>query len=464
MPKNFSQLTAATTIAPTDLVPIWQGGTAKKLDASLLRVYDRTAAEIAASLTPTDYAVPHHEAVGHFDLARYGITGTASVVSSNIQAIINMVNAAGGGTIRCRKPTTSYNLGTTGITVPTLVKMRGDNEDAALFAYSGTGVGIDCSGPSNALENIYLIVSSASGSGIRFGNVSRRVTVTHVTAQCNYSPASGRTGAGLIFRTLTSDSAFSGDFTMNQFYSLGFKYGIQFDCFEIGEKTWTTVLGYNVFLVGAGAGVIAGSIGIWLDSTTNGIGSAIYGGTIEGFEVPIQIDNGNGYGINYYGDIEGNTTDNPSLPASYSGEIVVPNAGKFYRAGANLSTNRWMRERHLNGVWERESYYDQSWLIYDNGGGPNTFDYYRGDSKIDGGSPQRKFRMATGTNSSTNTPNTNYLELSYAGNVRISGGAGSPESAVTAGVGSIYFRTDGGAGTSFYVKESGTGNTGWIAK
>lgn len=43
-------------------------------------------------------------------------------------------------------------------------------------------------------------------------------------------------------------------------------------------------------------------------------------------------------------------------------------------------------------------------------------------------------------------------------------GSGSPESAVTADVGSTFHRTDGGAGTSFYVKESGTGNTGWVAK
>jgi hypothetical protein len=43
-------------------------------------------------------------------------------------------------------------------------------------------------------------------------------------------------------------------------------------------------------------------------------------------------------------------------------------------------------------------------------------------------------------------------------------GAGSPEGAVTAAVGSTYTRTDGGAGTTLYVKETGTGNTGWVAK
>lgn len=43
-------------------------------------------------------------------------------------------------------------------------------------------------------------------------------------------------------------------------------------------------------------------------------------------------------------------------------------------------------------------------------------------------------------------------------------GAGSPEGAITAPVGSMYTRTDGGAGTTLYIKESGAGNTGWVAK
>lgn len=43
-------------------------------------------------------------------------------------------------------------------------------------------------------------------------------------------------------------------------------------------------------------------------------------------------------------------------------------------------------------------------------------------------------------------------------------GAGSPEGAVTAAVGTLYLRTDGSAGTTLYVKESGTGNSGWTGK
>jgi len=48
--------------------------------------------------------------------------------------------------------------------------------------------------------------------------------------------------------------------------------------------------------------------------------------------------------------------------------------------------------------------------------------------------------------------------------VRWTHGAGTPEGAVIAPIGSLYTRTDGGAGTTLYVKESGTGNTGWIGK
>jgi len=48
--------------------------------------------------------------------------------------------------------------------------------------------------------------------------------------------------------------------------------------------------------------------------------------------------------------------------------------------------------------------------------------------------------------------------------VRVYFGYGSPESVVSAGIGSIYMRKDGGASTSIYVKESGTGATGWVAK
>jgi hypothetical protein len=46
---------------------------------------------------------------------------------------------------------------------------------------------------------------------------------------------------------------------------------------------------------------------------------------------------------------------------------------------------------------------------------------------------------------------------------KITWGSGSPETVVTAPVGSLFLRSDGSAGTAGYIKESGTGNTGWTA-
>lgn len=48
--------------------------------------------------------------------------------------------------------------------------------------------------------------------------------------------------------------------------------------------------------------------------------------------------------------------------------------------------------------------------------------------------------------------------------VKIYKGYGTPESQITAGIGSLYQRLDGGTSTTLYVKESGTGATGWVAK
>ncbi len=40
---------------------------------------------------------------------------------------------------------------------------------------------------------------------------------------------------------------------------------------------------------------------------------------------------------------------------------------------------------------------------------------------------------------------------------------GTPESQITAGIGSIALRLDGGANTTLYVKEANTDDTGWAA-
>ncbi len=47
---------------------------------------------------------------------------------------------------------------------------------------------------------------------------------------------------------------------------------------------------------------------------------------------------------------------------------------------------------------------------------------------------------------------------------KILSGAGDPEGAVTAPMGSVWLRNDGSTSTTLYIKTSGAGNTGWTAK
>jgi hypothetical protein len=400
-------------------------------------LYPQTAAETAAGVTPTDFAYPEL----HF--RRYGILGDDSDESAKIQGAIAVAAVNGGTLIAPKQTATSYNLGTTGITIPADVILEGLAAEQVKFDYAGSGFAIDLSGATNGVKNCYVRTSHADAGGLRFNGVSRLGIMDRVTTQCTSAVAADRTGAGFTFRTTSADSGFSGFFRMAQAYSLGYKYGILTDCFELGTKTWTSIVGSQVFLVGAGAGVIANSRGILCTAEFNGIGSSIFGGTIEGFEAPIEVVSG-GSGINYYGDIEGSTTDNPILGITSCGEVVAHNSGKFYRGGANGAVNLWFKERHLNGIWIREVRQHHQFVMYENNG-DSFFDLYRGVSLIAGGAPQLKWRWSTGNGAADQGANRNYMQFPN-GN-RIFSDAGSPENVITAPIGSIYMRSDGGAGT-----------------
>jgi hypothetical protein len=54
--------------------------------------------------------------------------------------------------------------------------------------------------------------------------------------------------------------------------------------------------------------------------------------------------------------------------------------------------------------------------------------------------------------------------ITLPGGITISTGAGTPEGALAAPVGSLFLRTDGGATTTLYVKTANSTNVGWTAK
>lgn len=100
------------------------------------------------------------------------------------------------------------------------------------------------------------------------------------------------------------------------------------------------------------------------------------------------------------------------------------------------------------------------------GGAENIFNVKLGGNVgIGVASPSQKLDVAGSIRTTENVVfGTAGRGLTFSGGQIWRTGAGSPEGAVTAPVGSLFTRTDGGAGTTLYVKESGAGNTGWVAK
>jgi hypothetical protein len=85
MPK-ISELAAATAITGSDTLAIVQAGDTKQLPVTAITGYARTAAEIAASVTPTAYQYPPG------DVRRYGATGNGT--TDDTAAVVAAINAA----------------------------------------------------------------------------------------------------------------------------------------------------------------------------------------------------------------------------------------------------------------------------------------------------------------------------------------------------------------------------------
>lgn len=89
-----------------------------------------------------------------------------------------------------------------------------------------------------------------------------------------------------------------------------------------------------------------------------------------------------------------------------------------------------------------------------------------GSSVVNNGNISNHIERQQGTGSTYNVSNIKHGADSGTGalDFREVYGTGSPETNVTAGIGSRYYAVGGGASTTLYVKTSGTGNTGWTAK
>jgi hypothetical protein len=183
-----------------------------------------------------------------------------------------------------------------------------------------------------------------------------------------------------------------------------------------------------------------------------------------------------------------NSTKHAYTNASVAGAAItivgtnISNFDTVYLAYTNAAHNTLADLADVVGIASREAapsrqgiqWYDGTFttdgLLYY---GPPLTDGFRLDATVTNNQANVNFTNLTATGTTTlkdvnvtgTLTATNFVVASAASvTVTVTSGSGSPESAVTAPVGSLYLRTDGGYTTTFYVKTNGSGNTGWGAK
>jgi hypothetical protein len=346
--------------------------------------YQRTAAEIAAGVTPTNYVYPPGDA------RRYGADLTG--VADSTAALQAAINSSAGAFVYL--PNGTYKI--TSLTAVANLRLTGQSRNGVTINASTAGVAFDGYGFGNLwLEHFSLNTSNDAATGIRLGNGVQHIGIVDVALVG--SGAATNSGAGLLLNSGTP-GAFSGNLVTDLFYIAGYKFGIQCIGNSISTNTWTSMSFHNTYVLGRSAGIIAGSIGLWMDANTNGVGSTFVGGTIESFATGVQVDTG-GYGLHFFGDLEGNTTS-WTVGSTFAGFIRPANSvGNSYEQAVNGATNRWYQRQQLNGVVDEETYYGpRRTTIYDDSGTEGVeWALYRGpqsSSFISGtANPTKKFAV-----------------------------------------------------------------------
>jgi hypothetical protein len=242
--------------------------------------------------------------------------------------------------------------------------------------------------------------------------------------------------------------------------------------FATQEASWTSKLATNVV---AGDGSSVRPLGI----QGNG-GAAEFGGTLN---VVGALSTSNPFTISYASSLTGFTFTRPTVGTStwdWAGgnlnwtlssgnfRLLYPGAVLSLRASTTTSTTKNMV---ISSPGYDTAIGEVGVLQWVNGVSENIL--VLGSSQTSLNKPQRIIGAVASSNTATNSVLQTFQITSQGirvdgtgagGGPTITSGTGSPETVVTAPVGSVYLRTDGGAGTTFYVKEVGSGNTGWVGK
>jgi hypothetical protein len=381
------------------------------------------------SLTKVSYSMISGEVINVFD---YMTAAEISDVTSNTAslnvavAVQAAITAATAAKRVLRLPAGTYRLEAT-LTISGNNWLIGDGKDGTKLDCRHGSSCIIASAWGGRIAALSIYTYEVDSNAIQAGNNSRNCCIDAVYLDATAIGATND-AAGIY---LYEPDGFSGGITISNSYAIQFKYGILMDGVNLSTATWTSVSIYNFWTVGYRSGGIprVGTRGIYMSANTNGIGTCMYGGTIEQFEYAIYVADGS-YGGVFETDMEANTNEY-YLGNTFQGHITsafgVPNISRT----SNIPTEIWEYKELIGGTGpKQENYYAPSWLVYDGGGVVQKVNYYRNDvSVIDGGALQAnatKFAFGlgqTGSLGSAAHPSDHYVQVS---NSKLHWGSDSP--------------------------------------
>jgi hypothetical protein len=369
------------------------------------------------SLTKVSYSMISGEVINVFDYMTAAEIAdvTSNTASLNVAVAVQAaITAATSAKKILRLPAGTYRLEAT-LTISGNNWLIGDGKDGTKLQCRHGASCIIASAWGGRIAALSIYTYQVGSHAIQAGNNSRNCSIDAVYLDATAIGATN-TAAGIY---LYDGVGFSGGITISNSYALQFKFGILMDGVDLATATWTTVSIYNFWAVGytSGGTPRVGTRGIYMSAKTNGIGTCMYGGTIEGYEYGIYVVD-DSYGGVFETDMEGNT-NNYYIGNAFQGHITsafgVPNIQRT----SNTPTQIWEYKSLIGGYGpKQENYYAPSWLVYDGAGTAQAINYYRNDvSVIGGGSLEAnalKFAIGMGQSGAygiSTHPNDHYIQI-----------------------------------------------------
>jgi hypothetical protein len=418
------------------------------------------------SLTKVSYSMIQGDVINVFD---YMTEAQIADITSNTGAIaVDVAVQAGIDASLAQKkilrlPAGVYRLEKT-LNISSTNWLLGDGKDSTKLYCRHSSSCILASGWGGKIQGLGIYTFYDSSHGIQAGNNSRNCSIQDVYLDATAVGASC-TAYGIY---LYDNQGFSGGIEISTSYAIQFLCGIFMDGLNVNTNTWTTVSIYNFWTVGY-PGPRAGSRGVYMSNRCNGIGTCMYGGTIEQFEYGIYVDD-NSFGGVFNTDLEGNTY-NSYLGDTFSGAINSAFGSSISRYRNGKAGVIWNNVDLTSGFGPRqENYYTPFYMVYTGDGAPQAIYFYRNAASITAGGAldanRVKFAIGmgqNGVNGIDTDPNNHYIEI---GNRSIHFDSQSP--ATTGGKawtkGSICYNSNATVGqpTGWMCTVAGTPGT-WVA-